>query len=237
MKKLLLGCGVLLALGLASMGYVVWQLWPDIQQTAADAEEFERRLMDLEEAYPFEPDEQTELDGSRFATSLDMRVVIGRNVSDWKDSLDAFGDTIEERDLGFIEEIRGLITRFTKMFEIIAPLEDFSMSPSEFNYHTRVLWAALDTIDKGLGDDPAFDSLRSHYQTMKKQYNKNRAEGSLEIEELIGQFDASVLSKARNILKTDPARVDQAVTHASAEAIFMTLPKGPQNFDPDGDEL
>ncbi len=237
MKKLLLGCGVLLALGLATMGYVVWQLWPDIQQTVSEAEEFERRLLALEEAYPFDGEEQTELDTARFAASLDMRVIIGRNLDVWKDDINAFGETIEERDVGFVEEIRGYISRFSEMFQIIAPMEDFAMSPSEFNYHTRVLWATLATVSQGIVDDPELESLRELYTDMKKQYNDQRAEGSIDLDELIGEFDPTVLSMARGMLKTDTARVEQAVTNASAEAIFMTLPKGPQDLDADGDEL
>jgi len=237
MKKLLLGCGVLLALGLATMGYVVWQLWPDIQQTVSEAEEFERRLMALEEDYPFDADEQVDLDTERFTASLDMRVIIGRNLDDWKNDINAFGETIEERDVGFVEEIRGYISRFSEMFQIIAPMEDFAMSPSEFNYHTRVLWAALATVAHGLDDDPDLDSLRELYPKMKTQYNEQRAEGSIDLDELIGEFDATVLSTARDMLKTDTARIEQAVTNASAEAIFMTLPKGPREFNADGDEL
>ncbi|MFT7463905.1 MAG: hypothetical protein ACI9EF_002253 [Pseudohongiellaceae bacterium] len=229
MKKLLLGCGVLLALGLGSMTFVVWQLWPDIQQTVSSAEDFERRLTILEEDYPFDVKTEEPLNTERFAKSLDMRLVIVRNVDAWKTDIDAFGEDIDAQDIGFMDTVRGYFSRFSEMFEIISPLEDFSMSASEFNYHTRVLWAALDTIDAGAESDPAFESLRGLYPTLLSQYKaQQKAEGSMTLAQLIGEFDPAVLSDARGIMKTDPQRVIHGVTNANAETIFMGLPNGPQ---------
>lgn len=232
MKKLLLGCGVLLALGLGSMGFVLWQLWPQLHQAFSEAEEFERRLLALEEQYAFDPQEQTELDPERFAASLDMRIVIGRNFDDWQADIDDFGDQVEDEDLGFVDKIGGYINRLSDMFQIITPMEEAAMSASEFSYHTRVLWATLATVNAGMDDDdPALERLRGHYPKMKTQYQEHQAEGSTPLAQLIGEFEPSILNTARSILKTDPDRVDQAIAHASAEVMFMALPNGPAGGD------
>ena len=228
MKKLLIGCGAVLLLCLGVMGVVMWQIWPAIESAAAEAEDYHQRLVDLEVNYPFDPLARTELDTVRFATSLDVHAEIKRHMDAWELDMVSYGRQVTEQDIGSIDQAKEYIRRLTQLYRLfVPPLEEYKLSLSEFSYHTRVLWATLGTIGAGVVNDPELDSLRLLYDNLREAYDESRAEGSIPLEEVIGEFQPGELSRARNILKGDPEKVEQAILIMNAELIFMSMKQGP----------
>src|SRR5262245_50229111 len=74
MKQVLIGCGVIVLLGLLFFGYVAYRLWPNVtnmqEQWATAGEE----LTALDRDYPFDAQAQVALDPARFERMLDVRV-------------------------------------------------------------------------------------------------------------------------------------------------------------------
>ena len=101
MKKLLIGCGVLVLLLLSGVGYIYYQMWPYV--VAAD--EAKEGLVRLEDRFPFDAEAQSLLDAERFATSLEIRIRIGRELADSVSALQASAPTANFDDLGFFDKI------------------------------------------------------------------------------------------------------------------------------------
>jgi hypothetical protein len=228
MKKLLIGCGVLFALGLGVLGILAWKLGPAIEEAMVEAGELHQRLETLEEDYPFDAEAQSELDTEHFSTCIDIHVGIKSNLDTWTAEMQSYEAKVEEQDIGLLDQFKNSFSGLPRLYRLVVPvLEEHKLSLSEFSYHTRVLWATLALISAGVESDPKLDSLRLLYSKLEADYEKVRSEGSTPLEQLIGEFDPSDLKLARNILKLDPEKVERAILITNAELIFMSLVTGP----------
>lgn len=228
MKKLLLGCGILLAIGLGTLGFVVYQLWPDIQHLSERAQLFEARVSTIERENPFDAKAVSELDTERFASYLELRSEARVALMAMVEDVRALGEQTEEEQPGMIEQMRTFLQRIPMVYDAILPLlETHRMSLAEMGWHTQVLWATLENIDSGGGGESAqLDALRGVFPMLRKAYDEADTEDGRPLDELLAAIDASMVSSARRILALDVPRVKEGLLEPEVEAVLMLVSVG-----------
>lgn len=225
MKKLLIGCGVLVALLLCGVGFLAWRFWGDIRTLQQQAEASITRLNDLQAAHPFDPAAQAHLDTARFARALDLRAQLS-------DDLVRLGDEMEdlqrkedagESDLGVLE----VVSRTLKAVSGVLPgfadrLTAAEMSWPEFAWHTRVLWATLYRVSLGLGS-PALEPLRDSWSELEAIYAQMAKDqkGLPPLRDLVGEFPPTILAEAEAVMATDLSRVRSGLRVLEIEHLYM----------------
>lgn len=240
MKKLLIGCGCLVLLLLGAGGWFVWQFVPAVTAIQDSMVSATTQLNELDQQHPFDEEAQVELDTQRFAQALDIRVGLKDDFARWEADL----ESIDDEDVGFgnfIETMTGAMTRFADMFELLPnALEGQGMGPTEFIFHSRVLWAALDSIGAGAGG-PELDGLRGEYDTMVGAYGQIRQQNPElppTFGELVGEVPPALVISARQVLAADALRVEAALAQPQMEVTLLGLPEimadALQEFDVEG---
>jgi hypothetical protein len=177
MKKLFIGCGIIVVLILGGVGFILYQVWPQMRDLQTQWTVAFERIESVDREYPFDPLAQTELDAPRFAQSLDVRAAIA-------DKLIAAGKRIDElakqhhndEGVGVFDMLRGFFqTTTTILPDFAAHLEEARMSWREFAWHTRLLWACLYRVDAGVGP-PELEPLRGSYERLKENYARAQRE-------------------------------------------------------------
>ena len=230
MKKILLGCGLIVLLGLGFLGYVAWKISPEMKSVMQEAEQAARDMEELDRQYPFEPDLEA-LDPGRFDTYLGARV--RTNIDEWTASLEATGQELEDQDTGWIQALKAALGKLQTMPATVVPvLQETRMSGSEFNWNARLLWATLETIDAGMvGSGTRLGELRGLYPELRGAYNAERQSDAPELDELIGDFPPLLLEQARNALAEDVDRVRAGIAkELEAEIVFLAV--GHETFAP-----
>jgi hypothetical protein len=227
MRKVLIGCGVLVLLALGFAGYVGYRLWPSftaLHQAWSDAM---AELDALDERYPFDPAAQTELDTGRFDLMLDLRV----RLTDYFADVDASIKDIQRQ--GEADDGPGALDRSSRMIAIMTPtvhefavrLEDARMGPTEFSWHTRVLWAALSRVDAGVAG-PELEPLRGEFGRFREQYDQQaRRQAQLRpLDEIVGSVPADLLVQAAEVLALDPERVQRGLAFTEFDFLYLQHP-------------
>ena len=225
MKKVFIGCGIVVLVGLLAAGYLAYAVWPNatrfVQQWLAALDE----LNALDREFPFDPKAQTQLDPARFEQMLDVRV----QLADYFATFTAEMDTLRQQ-----QEAEGgpsFIGRFRQAFDQMAPvltevaarLREAKMSPQEFAFHTRVMWGVLARVDSNLtGKD--LDALRGRYTKFKDDYEALRRDERNRLEpldQLLATLPPEALKTAEEIMARDPARISHALTMTDIDHIYM----------------
>lgn len=229
MKKVLIGCGIVVLLGLLFFGYVAYRLWPNVinmqEQWAAASEE----LTALERDYPFDVQAQQDLDAARFGRMLDVRVELA-------DYFTGVGERMEAMEQAHgADDGPGWIGTLQSFFDQIAPvltevtsrLRSAEMSPQEFAFHNRVLWAVLARVDDNLAGEE-LEELRGRYTRFEEVYEAMRKEQPqlLALKDLLAGLPPAAVKSAEQLMAADIPRVSRAIAVTDVDHLYLQ----PQRF-------
>jgi hypothetical protein len=231
MKKwIFIGCGSVLLLLVGALGFLGWAFYGPVMDMYNQWELERPRFEALQTRFPFEPAAQQGLDTDRFVEHLDLRVALAEEFLAMQ--LNVARD-VDDESLGIVDRMRAPFIHFTALPSMVAAeFEDAKMSPAEFAWNSRLLWASLRSLDKGLGGE-ALAPLRDRYSTLRQMYDEaikddNEMPG---LDELIGpdeDFPPGSLELVQGLLAMDVDRALKAVGVLSAEPLAM------QATDPEG---
>jgi hypothetical protein len=225
MKKLFIGCGIVVLLLLGGLMFLAWEFGPDIKGLQAQAQAALASINAVGQAHPFDAAAQTSLDAQRFMVALDVRAQLA-------DDLVQLGDDMQElqrksdsgeSDIGWRELVHRMIGSVTSIMPKFAErLTAAQMSWPEFAWNTRVLWSVLYRVDIGVAE-PGLEPLRNSYTTFKNKYDSLRREqkGLPELRDLLGEFPPTVLSAAAAVMAQDLQLVKQGLRVPEVEHIYM----------------
>lgn len=225
MKKLFIGCGIVVLLLLGGLMFLAWEFGADIRALQAQAQAALASLNALDKSYPFDPAEQTTLDAERFAVALDVRAQLADDLVELGDSMQELQrkEDAGESDIGWRELVHKMIGSVTGIMPAFADkLTAAQMSWPEFAWHTRVLWSVLYRVDIGVAE-PGLEPLRNAYTTFKSKYDALRRDqkGLPELRDLIGEFPPAVLSAAAEVMGRDLQLVKQGLRVPEVEHLYM----------------
>ncbi|RKY17717.1 MAG: hypothetical protein DRQ55_15095 [Planctomycetota bacterium] len=215
----------MLVLGLGALGFVTWQIWPQVQEAMQRTEEYQSRLLTLEESFPFDAETQTVLDAQRFNAFLDMRTELRIDLQRTMDETRRMEQQATDDDLGTIARLRMQFTQFPMVYDpIVGALERHDMSLNELGYYVQVLWATLGNIDAGGGGgDAQLDQLRGLYPKLQLAYRSVVSQDSPKLADLVAHIDPAVVSTARKLMATDVPRVQAGMLEPPLEAVCLAL--------------
>jgi|GEM_PF-1652071 len=225
MKKLFIGCGIVVLLLLGGAGFLAWRFWGAVRDIQIQADAAIVRLNELSTTHPFDAAAQAHLDPERFARALDVRARIGDDVSRVREQLDEMQrkEDSGETDLGVLELMELTLRAFAPLVPGFADrLIAAEMSWPEFAWHSRVLWATLYRASLGFGS-PALEPLRDAWPAFKETYERTarEAHGLPPIRDLVGEFPPVVLSDAEAVMLADLDRVRAGLRATEFEHLFM----------------
>lgn len=225
MKKLFIGCGIVVLLLLGGLMFLAWEFGADIRALQAQAQAALASINEVGKAHPFDAAAQTSLDKERFQTALDVRAQLA-------DDLVALGDEMQElqrkedageSDIGWRQMVHRMIGSVTGIMPGFAQrLTAAQMSWPEFAWHSRVLWSVLYRVDIGVAE-PGLEPLRNSYSTFKSKYDALRRDqkGLPELRDLLGEFPPDVLSAAAEVMASDLQLVKQGLRVPEVEHLYM----------------
>jgi len=228
MKKLFIGCGIVVLLIVAALGYVTWQVYPQVREWQSQWEGAFTQLQALEQKYPFDAQAQAAapLDAPRFAASLDLRADLADNLTHAYDKLETIAGKDEQGEqLGFVDMIREMFrTAAPLMPDFQAQLSKQQMSWPEFAFYTRLLWACLYRVDAGVGP-PELESLRGSYDKLNQNYDRLRQEHAGQklppLADVIGKFPPQLLNEASALLAQNLQRVELGLAVTAVDHFYM----------------
>ena len=230
MKKVLIGCGVVVLILLIGFGYLAYTLWPNVSRLYDEWSAAIETLDALDSRYPFDTQAQTELDAARFSTMLDVRVALGEYFTGVKQTIDESQGQAEDRAPGWVDSFKLVLDQAAPILPQIAThLEQAAMSPQEFSWHTRVFWGALARVDSGVGT-PELEPLRGEYKKFETQYEALRREHpDLEpLRDLLAEVPSDVLVAAGPVLAQDLGRVHRALAVTEVDYFYLQRPEQPE---------
>jgi hypothetical protein len=227
MKKLFIGCGILVLLILGVLGYAVYQVYPDAKEWQSRWTTAIAQLEVLDQSHPFEAAAQTELDNQRFVQVLDLRVELVEYLRGTLQDLESVGAEGEDgEELGVIETFK-VFFRATREPPIVFSerLTTAGMGPTEFSWHTKVLWACLRRVDQGAGE-PGLSELRGRFDEFETFYEKQRKHNDdlPVLSDLIGEVPQAVIAQASAILISDIQRVHDGLYAPELDHLYLMLP-------------
>ena len=229
MKKVLIGCGVVVLLALLFFGYLAYRLWPNVmnmqeQWAAASAE-----LTALDRDYPFDVQAQQDLDPQRFGRMLDVRVELADYFTGVGERWTAMEQAHEAEDgPGFIDELKGVIDQIAPVLtEVTTRLRAAEMSPQEFGFHNRVLWAVLARVDDNLAGEE-LEELRGRYTRFEEVYEAMRKEQPqlMALKDLLAGLPPAAVKSAEQLMAADLPRVSRAIAVTDVDHLYLQ----PQRF-------
>lgn len=225
MKKVFIGCGIVVLIGLLAVGYLTYAVWPNaskfVQQWMAASDE----LNALDREYPFDPRAQTELDPARFEQMLDVRVQLADYFATFTAQMEAMKQQQQnEGGPSFIGQLQRVFDQIAPVLtEVAARLREAKMSPQEFAFHTRVMWGVLARVDSNLAGEGLKD-LHGRYTKFKEDYEALQRDESNHLEKLdslLAALPPEALKTAEDIMARDPARVSRALTMTEIDHLYM----------------
>jgi hypothetical protein len=220
MKRIFIGCGIVVLLLLGGIGFLAWRFWPHMQDFKAKTEQAAARLSALNVSAPFDPSAIASLDAGRFAAALDLRAQICDDLKGANERLSKLQD--KDADIGMLAGMQLTITELGDMTPRFAErLEAAHMSWPEFAWHTRLFWSVLQRVGLGAGD-PRLTELSGAYKHLDEVYEQEREHAELpQLKDLIGDFPPGLISDAGAVMATDVARVRASLGMAEGEKFFM----------------
>ncbi|HVQ24851.1 MAG TPA: hypothetical protein VMV01_06730 [Planctomycetota bacterium] len=225
MKKVFIGCGIVVFIALLAGGYLVWGVWPSmsrlVEQWMAAADELDA----LDREYPFDPHAQEQLDPARFEQMLDVRVELADYFATFTAQMEAMKQEHEGQDApGVIGQLRQVFDQIAPVLtEVAARLREAKMSPQEFSFHTRVMWGVLARVDSNLAGNE-LDALRGRYSKFKADYDTLQRDERNHFEKLdllLASLPPEALKTAEQIMARDPARISRALSMTDIDPLYM----------------
>jgi len=224
MKKVLIGCGVAVLLGLLGLGYLAYSVWPNAKHMYEEWTAAIDELNALDEQYPFDPKVQTQLDAARFELMLDTRVTLADYFATWNAQMEAMKKAQDEDGgPGWIGSIQQVFDQLAPMLtEVANRLKEARMSPQEFAFHTRVMWAVLARVDEGLAGKE-LESLRGRYTKFEQHYEAMRRDQKrlAPLKDLLAGLPAEVLKSAEQIMARDLTQVSRALAVIDVDHLYL----------------
>jgi hypothetical protein len=228
MRKVLIGCGVLVLLAMGFIGYAGYRLGPSVSGWHKAWVEAVGELNTLDTLHPFDSAGRTQLDAERFEIMLDVRVRLADYFASVNESLRGIEtDGKQDDGPGWFELSSSLLETLTPMLhEFAVRLENAGMGPTEFSWHTRVLWAALARVDAGVAG-PELEPLRGEYARFRENYEKqaHHQDGMLPLDELVRGVPPELLVQAAAVMARDPALVRRGLAVTDFDYIYLQQPK------------
>ncbi|MBM3985854.1 MAG: hypothetical protein FJ296_09240, partial [Planctomycetes bacterium] len=226
MKKLFIGCGILVLLLLAGAGLLVWSFWGDIRQLQVQAEQSFVRLDEMRTRFPFDGEHIEHLDGERFARALELRATLEadfRAIEERIIELDRKSEAGEE-GAGFFDVLRSTVAEISAVLPNLARrLDEAQMSWPELSWHSRVLWSVLHRIDVGAAEAElaplkgTWDKYSALYEQLAREQR-----GMLPLRDMIGDFPPAVVAEASALVARDIGRVRAGLGLPELEHFFLT---------------
>ncbi|MCB9897606.1 MAG: hypothetical protein H6825_06365 [Planctomycetes bacterium] len=219
MKKLLVGCGCLVLVGLGGLGFLAYEVGPVLTASIDSTEAANARFAELDQRFPFRATTAEGLAVDRFEAVLDARVSLAAG-------LERFGERVETAAREGVLDVFTTLFDFAPLFEDIPDqLEQRGMGPTEFNAHVRLMWVALASLDSGV-PGAEFDALRGRWSEMRGEYQQmqRRIEGLQRLEDLVGSFPPEVVEQARDAMARDSQRVLDGMAGTVSEVAYMSIP-------------
>ncbi|HZL99639.1 MAG TPA: hypothetical protein VFD43_05230 [Planctomycetota bacterium] len=224
MKKVLIGCGVAVLIALLALGYLAYSVGPSAMKMYREWTAAIEELNALDEQYPFDPRAQTALDPARFGEMLAARVALAEYFASFTDQLEAMQKAEEEdRGPGWIGSIQQVFDQLAPMLtEVAKRLKEARMSPQEFAFHTRVLWAVLARVDENLAG-PELEELRGRYTAFHERYETMRRDQPrlLPLKDLLAGLPPAVLKSAEELMAQDLPRVTRALAVTDVDHLYL----------------
>jgi hypothetical protein len=225
MKKVFIGCGIAVLLGLLGLGYVLYQLWPNVTKVHREWTAAIEQLNALDAQYPFDAKQQAQLDPARFELMLDVRIELADYFTTFAAQMDAMEKSQAERGgPGWIGSLQQFFDQLAPVLtEFASRLKAAGMSPREFAWHTRVMWAVLKRVDDNLAG-PELEELRGRYEKFSERYEAMRREQpelvSLD-EYLLANLPPAALKSAEQLMAKDLGRVNRALAVTDVDHLYM----------------
>lgn len=226
MKKLFIGCGIVVLLLLAGAGLLVWSFWGEIRQMQVQTEQAFARLDELRARHPFDGEHLEHLDPERFARALDLRAALEadfRAIEDRIRELDRKSEAGEE-GAGVLDVLRATMQEVSAVLPNLARrLDEAQMSWPELAWHSRVLWSVLHRIDVGAAEAElaplkgTWDKYSALYEQLAKEQR-----GMRPLRDVIGDFPPAVVAEASTLVSRDIDRVRRGLGLPELEHFFLT---------------
>ncbi|MCB9897607.1 MAG: hypothetical protein H6825_06370 [Planctomycetes bacterium] len=232
MKKLFIGCLVLVALLVGGGAWVVYQVMPSVQEAFDRGQKVNAELVQLETEHPFEQPEA--LDPARFAAFLDLRVALGTDIEDVSRRMK---DLHDSEDTGWLDMFKGFPLLMVEVYEAVpARLAAAQMGPTEFSWDSRLLYAALEV--PGTGPEARdFSEKYGEFKAAYKDIAKDNDQIPQDPRDLIGTFDPKIVTAAREVMAADASRTLAALADPGLEIMLMDMPSRFAQGQPAADEL
>ncbi len=220
MKKVLIGCGVLLVLVLAGFAYLAYELGPQIMESQERSQAGAEELVVLDDDFPFSADAEETFNADRFAAMLDARIAVGARQ---RSRDEAFRTETEERELGALEAIKMKLGSEPSLMDLADELAVVEMGPTEFSHYTRIMWAALQRVGAGLG--PAeLEPLRGFYDNLSKGYEAMSFLPNIApLDEVLGEFDRAVTDTAMEVMGRRADGLMEGGVQLSLEPLYLNI--------------
>ena len=222
MKKVLIGCGILVVLLLAALGVGVYLVAPGVMDMMRQWTEAAEEMKALDQQHPFDEAAEGAFDELRFASTLDARAGVIRGI---RTREAAFEEVADGDELSIRETLtEGLGVAAPMLTDLADALAAAQMGPAEFVYHTRVLWAALQRVDAGLGP-PELEPLRGIYENMAKQYEASTKfdPNAKPLAEVLGEVDRAITDSAMEVMASKVSTIEEALDEVGLEPMYLSL--------------
>lgn len=199
MKKILIGCGVLLLLLAGGVGYLLYHLWEPTKALYETMEHSVLALEELNERFPYVAETVVEFDAERFETALGMRANLR---VDFRQLATTMKD-VDEAGVLPIEAITAGLEAIQQTFEsVVDELAGAQMSPSEFSHHMLCYWAAAASASAGGGNAAELAPLIEEYRSFRRLYAEAREENEelLPLEERLSEVPETLVAGVRDWL-------------------------------------
>lgn len=221
MKKILIGCGVLVLLLAGFVGYVLYQLWEPMKAFAETWEQSTFALMELEEQHPYDSETATEFNGPRFQAALDMRGDMRARLRELNDSMMA----IEKAGLSFDAITDGLDAFKLTAESVVDEMSAAKMAPSELSHHMMCYWAAASSASAGGGDPAKLAPLIEEFHTFRKLYGevRQRERDLVPLEDRLSEVTEPFVTGARDWLESSGVFEPVEKEDLIAELVLLQL--------------
>ena len=203
MKKLLIGCGILVLLFLGALGFLGYKLYPSAREMYDSIQSSTVAMEELDRRFPYDPQTADSFDQESFAEALAMRTELRGQMHLVSEIIEG----AEHEDAGVLDSMAQVFSALSDAIDrLIVTLNSGSMGPTEFSHHMLTYWAAASSAAAGGGDASELASLIKEFETFKVLYSKKRdmREDMLPLEQRLSEVDEALTAGARAYLATVP---------------------------------
>jgi len=220
MRKLFIGCGVVVALLIAALGYVTWRMYPSVKQLVEQWSLAKEQLEKLDTEHPFDPQAQKELDTVRFLSMLEARRSLTAEMQETNARLE---ELWKDGEVGVLNQLNQSLDAVSMVMPIYARhLQEVQTGPSEFAWYSRLLWTVLARVDAGAAE-PELDPLKNQYTRFKELYDRMAREHRFPLlSERLGEFPPAVVAEASRVMAADVGLVQAGLQSPELDLYYLT---------------